>query len=99
MASYLIKSYQKELEKHQFETKFKMTIIIRRAGNMAPQVKGLCHPSWWPGFDPQKPHGRRKELTPTGLSSSFCTCVMVDMSVHIQAWTHKCTHTHAHTNE
>lgn len=38
MASYLIdKSFQKELGKHQFKTKFKM--IIKRAGKVAQQVK------------------------------------------------------------
>lgn len=37
----LDKSFQRGLEKHQFKTKFKMIIIIKRAGKMAQQVKGL----------------------------------------------------------
>jgi hypothetical protein len=36
---------------------------------------------WWPEFEPQDPHGRRKELTPTSyLLPSTCTQALACMS-------------------
>lgn len=43
---------------------------------MTLEVKELAHQVWWPEFDPENPHGRKRESILPKSFSAFQTCAM-----------------------